>query len=125
MAEKTEKIIRCISCPEGCMIKVLYRGADFIIESIEGNGCKKGKKFAEKELKKPLRILTTTIGIKSDYKNRLPVRSGSPAPKDKIPEMIVKVKEIKVSTPVKVGDILAENFLDTGVDIIASETIDN
>jgi CxxC motif-containing protein len=37
--------------------------------------------------------------------------------------MVIAAKKVKVFPPVKMGDVLAEDFLGTGVDLIASETI--
>jgi len=37
--------------------------------------------------------------------------------------MVRGVKKIKVGAPVRMGDIIAEDLLGTGVDIIASSTI--
>jgi len=94
------------------------------LKGLEGNRCKKGIKFAEKELINPVRILTTTISIASKRAERLPVRSSTPAPKAKIQKMVSEIKKIKVSPPIKMGDIITANFLNTGVDIISSITLD-
>ncbi len=123
MPQKVKKKIRCIACPEGCKIDVLYNLSKSAIESMEGHRCKRGIKFTEQEIKNPVRILTTTISIRSNKKNRLPVRSSAPAPKEKIRQMVLEAKKIKVVPPISMGDILARNFLDTGVDLIASETL--
>ena len=106
------------------MLAVDYDEIKGKLIKIEGNNCKKGIKFAEKELANPVRILTTTISIDSKKLERLPVRSSAPAPKDKIRQMVNEVKKIKVKPPVKMGDVIAGNFLDTGVDIISSITVE-
>jgi len=120
-----KKKLTCIVCPLGCQMEVVYDDKAKKIISMEGNQCKKGQKFAENEIIDPRRILTTTIKINSKTIKRLPVRSNTPAPKDKILEMAREAKKIKVKSPVKMGDILAYNFLDSGVDIISSTTIDH
>ena len=107
------------------MLDALYNESESIIESLKGYQCKRGIKFAEEEIKNPVRILTTTISIHSKKKNRLSVRSSIPAPKDKIREMVMEAKKVKVEPPVKMGDILVENFLNTVVNLVSSETIDN
>jgi CxxC motif-containing protein len=117
-----KKVITCIECPVGCKLNVKYKNKK--ITQIDGNQCKKGNKFAETELIDPRRILTTTITIKSVIIKRLPVRSNIPAPKGKILEMAREVKKIKINPPVKMGDIIVKNFLDSGVDIISSASID-
>ena len=123
MAGNETEIIRCIICPEGCMIKVEYDKSGEAIKSMEGHQCKRGINFAEKEITNPTRILTTTIAIRSRVRNRLPVRSSAPVPKDMIGEMVLEAKKVRVQPPVSMGDVLAENFLDTGADLIASETV--
>jgi CxxC motif-containing protein len=122
--KKSVKLLRCIVCPEGCMLFTDYNEIDDRLTKIEGYKCKRGIKFAEEELRNPVRILTTTIGIDSKKINRLPVRSSIPAPKAKIFEMVREAKKIKVKPPIKVGDVLTHNFLNTGVDIISSTTIE-
>ena len=124
----SEKKITCVTCPLGCKLKINIENNKIV--SISGSQCKKGIKFAEEEIKDPRRILTTTIKLKTQGRreaafNRLPVRSVTPAPKDKILEIIKEVRKIKVSPPVKMGDIIAKNIIGSGVDIIASMSVGN
>ncbi len=123
MSGSETEIIRCIICPEGCMIKVEYDKSGADIRSMEGHQCKRGIKFAEEEITNPTRILTTTIAIKSRAMNRLPVRSSAPVPKNMIRKMVLEAKKFRVQPPLRMGDVLAENFLDTGADLIASKTV--
>lgn len=111
----------CIECPIGCRIKVEQAGDSL---KVSGAGCKKGKDFVKNEILDPKRILTTTVSIDSAISNRLPVRSDKPAPKARIEEMVKKIKDFKVKAPVKMGDIIAKDFLSTGVDIIASMSLE-
>lgn len=94
------------------------------IISLEGYNCKKGVKFAEAEITNPLRLLTTTISIDSKSFQRLPVRSSTPAPKEKIASMVKEVKKIRIKAPVKMGEIIMADILGTGVDIISSATVE-
>ena len=124
----SEKKITCVTCPLGCKLKINIENNKII--SISGNQCKKGIKFAEVEIRDPRRILATTIKLKAQggqeaVFNRLPVRSVAPAPKDKILEIIKEVRKIKVSPPIKMGDIIAKNIIGSGVDIIASMSVEN
>lgn len=114
--KKTVELV-CIECPLGCRIDVDGSGKEL---KISGAGCKKGKEFARDESFDPKRILTTTVAIDSTIQARLPVRSDRPAPKEKIAEMVSRIKDVKVSVPVKMGDVIAEDFLSTGVNVIAS-----
>jgi len=91
---------------------------------LEGNNCKRGIKFAQAELKNPLRLLTTTVGIDSKKVRRLAVRSDVPVPKDKVAGMIRIARQKKVEAPVKMGQIIVADILKTGASIIASSTVE-
>lgn len=117
------KQLTCITCPAGCRLDVCYARQKII--SISGNQCPRGLDFVQKEIFNPVRILTTSITIESKIACRLPVRSKDPVRKDKLPQLIREVKKIKAEAPVKAGDCLAANLLGTGVQIIASQTIDS
>ncbi|MCL5069908.1 MAG: DUF1667 domain-containing protein [Actinobacteria bacterium] len=118
-----KKKITCITCPIGCLLEIDYDSIKKRIISLKGNQCKKGHKFAQDEIFDPKRIMTTTVKINSKFFKRLPVRSNIPAPKDMIKRMVKEIKKIQVTIPVKMGDTLAINFMDTGVNIISSTTI--
>jgi CxxC motif-containing protein len=119
-----KKKMRCIVCPEGCAMLAEYGEDSKKIISLEGHNCKRGIKFAEAEIKNPLRLLTTTIGIDSKISQRLPVRSNIPAPKEKIFSIAKEVKKIRAKAPIKMGEIIIADVLGTGVDIISSATVD-
>jgi len=119
-----KKKIRCIVCPEGCAMLAEYEAGSKKIISLEGNNCRKGIKFAEAEITNPLRLLTTTISIDSRISQRLPVRSNTPAPKEKIAPMLKAVKKVGAKAPIKMGEIIMADVLGTGVDIISSATVE-
>ena len=114
----------CITCPIGCLLEADYNLTSKEIISLKGNQCKKGYKFALDELFDPKRILTTSVKINSRFFKRLPIRSDIPAPRDTIEKMVKEIKKLKITIPVKMGDILEKNFMDTGVNIISSATIE-
>ena len=51
----------CVNCPKGCRVTV-HLEDDKIIE-IEGYSCKEGLSYAEQEITRPMRILTSTVRI--------------------------------------------------------------
>jgi len=117
-----KKKLTCIECPVGCILDIEYNKSRIL--SLEGNKCNKGEKFAHDEIIDPRRVLTTTIAIESDLFNRLPVRSRIAVPRGQVIDMIRKVKKMKVRAPVKAGDIIIKDFLESGIDIISSFTIE-
>lgn len=118
----TSKII-CTVCPNGCEINVAELSTENC--NIEGYKCEKGREYAEQEIANPARILTTTIKIKNGLIKRLPVRSENPVPKDKILQIIGKVRGIEIEAPVEEGDIIIENILGMGINITASKSVLN
>lgn len=116
----TSKII-CTVCPNGCEMGVIESEVENY--KIEGYKCEKGREYAEQEIENPSRIITTTIKIKNGLIKRLPVRSESAVPKNKIFQVMVKIRDIEIEAPIEQGDIVIENVLDMGINIIASKSI--
>ena len=51
------------------------------------------------------------------------VKSKEPIAKSLLIEAVKEIAKIEVKTPVNVGDVVVENILDTGVNIIATKAI--
>jgi CxxC motif-containing protein len=117
---KSKKII-CISCPRGCLLNLKIKGRKIL--KISGNFCKKGRDYAEKEISSPSRILTTTVKVKNGIYPVLPVRSNRAIPFSKIFQAMKILNKIVVCAPVKRGEVIVENILNTGVDIISSRDL--
>jgi CxxC motif-containing protein len=112
----------CIKCPLSCQIELIEENG--IITHIEGHTCPQGEQYAREEFTNPVRIVTTTVVITHGILPRLPVRSETPVPKCTVKECIHALNNIKVQAPVSCGDIIYENILDTGIDIIASRRLE-
>lgn len=118
----TIKVIRCIVCPTGCEIKVKEGATKGKVE-FEGYTCKRGLEYAEQEYHEPKRILTTTIIVENGFLPQIPVRTDKPVLKDRLRDTLNVIAKTKVKAPIKMGDVLIENVLDLGVNIIASRDI--
>ena len=114
-------VVTCISCPLGCRIHVNKKEDDV---TVAGHQCKKGEEYAIQEINDPRRILTTTVKLENIDENLLPVRSKEGIPKDLIRKSVIELSKIKVKSPIKCGDLIYKNILETGVDIIASRDIE-
>lgn len=106
----------CILCPVGCRIKV-DENDDY---KVTGNQCPKGAGYGKKELTFPTRTITSTVKIKNAIHNRLPVKTSVEIPKGMIFEIMKELDNVEVVAPVKVGDVIIENVLGTGADIIST-----
>jgi CxxC motif-containing protein len=118
MSEKM--VLICITCPKGCNLEVTREGTTILkVDS----GCKRGILYAEEELNDPRRMVATTVRIQGASHPLLPVATGAPFPKPRIQELLVKLREVQIAAPVKMGDVVLANALDTGIDIIASRSM--
>jgi len=122
MTEAKPAEIRCIICPNGCLVTVKER-PDGKYDT-EGAGCKRGMEYAEQEYREPKRMLITTMRIEGGILPVLPVRSTKELPKDRIFEAVKFVSAIAIKAPVKMGTVLVPNLLNLGVDVIASRDIE-
>ncbi len=117
---ETDKMI-CITCPKGCTLEVTREGATVL--KVDGSGCKRGAKYVEEELKDPRRMIASTVRIAGGLHPLLPVYTSAPFPKPRIRELLVALRDVEVSAPVQMGEVVLENVLGTGIDMIASKTV--
>lgn len=114
--------IICISCPKGC--KVTVESDNGKIKDISGYDCQKGKVYAKEEVKNPRRILPTTVRVKNATLPLLPVKTSAAIPKELILEAMQEIAQIEVEAPVNIGDVIIKDFMNTGVDLIATRMIE-
>ena len=117
------KRITCTVCPLSCEV-VLEIGENNEILSLTGNKCARGKTYATKEHTAPERTLTTTVRIKGGVHPLLPVRTDQPIPKQKLREAMLATADLVEEAPVIMGDVVVENFLGLGVNLIATRDLD-
>lgn len=110
----------CIVCPVGCHLKVEEKDGEYIVS---GNKCKRGADYGVKEVTAPTRVLPTTVKITGAALNRLPVKTDGAIPKEMIFEAMKIINQVEVASPVHVGDIIIENILDTGINIVATRDL--
>lgn len=109
------KTLTCIECPIGCEITVDYDGEN--VNSVVGNSCPRGKKYAEEEVICPRRIITTTV--KTEDGIPVSVKTNTGVKKDEIFEVMKRINLLKCKLPVKIGDVIQKEIAD-GVDLVAT-----
>ena len=115
------KKLTCVVCPRGCSLTAELEDGKLV--RVTGNTCPRGEKYAETELFHAERMLTTTVEVENRTQ-MLPVRTRTAVPRDALMRCMEKIRTISVQTPVQMGDIIVENLLGTGVDLIASASCD-
>ncbi|MCG8571727.1 MAG: DUF1667 domain-containing protein [Spirochaetes bacterium] len=114
----------CIVCPMGCRLNVELKDNDIENIQIEGNQCKRGIAYAKKELTFPTRMLPTTVKLQNGFLNRLPVRTKEVIPKELIFKCMQAINQVEVKAPVKIGDVILKNICNTGIDLIATRSME-
>lgn len=95
--------------------------------TVTGNTCKRGAEYGLAEVTRPTRTLTSTVRVvdeAGEYVDMEPCRTKAPIPKNLIFDAMKIVDSLRVQTPIKRGDVLVPNILDTGVDLIATRDLD-
>lgn len=115
------KKITCIECPNGCELSVTIE--DGVLTSLTGNQCPKGETYAHAEIEHPVRILTSTVALEGASVRRLPVRTDVAIPRSSLMAAMAVLHAVTVSTPVHCGDIIVENLLNSGANVIATRSV--
>lgn len=113
-----KKSLICVACPLGCPIEIEMENGEVI--SVTGNTCKRGDAYARTEITNPMRSLTTSVKVEGGVHPVVPVKSSAPIPKGKMFECMDVINQTSVKAPVKIGDVVIENILGLGVDIVAT-----
>ena len=112
----------CIGCPLGCRLEVEADEEGDIVE-VRGFDCKRGKDYAHQEHTAPQRMVTTTVRVQGGQWARLPVKTREAVDKSLIQDVVQQVQVLTIQAPVEMGDIILENVLESGVDIIATRNM--
>lgn len=114
--------LTCIGCPLGCSISVSLSDNGEVSE-ITGNTCKKGEKYARKEVTNPSRVVTSIVKINNGDVNMVSVKTAEDIPKGKIFDCMEALKKVTVTAPVQIGEVIIKNVCGTGVDVIATKKV--
>lgn len=112
------KNLTCIECPKSCALTVDIE--DCRVVKVEGGKCPKSEECAILEMENPQRILTSALACRGLALKMVPVRTDKPIPKARVLEAASEIRKIKLERSVKIGEIIARNFLGLGVNLIAT-----
>jgi len=112
------KNIICTVCPVGCRMRVSIQDGKVI--NVSGNDCSRGIKYANIEAVAPLRTLTTTIKVKNSDLPVTSVKSSLPLLREDLPRCMKIINQLEATAPLKIGDVVIENILGTGSNIIVT-----
>lgn len=113
--------LTCIGCPLGCPLTVKLEGNE--VTEVTGNTCPKGSIYAKKEVTNPTRIVTSTVRVTGGSCPMVNVKTASDIPKGKIFECVEALKDVVLTAPVKIGDVVLSDVAGTGVAVIAARNV--
>ena len=118
----------CTTCPSECLLTVEVEhdanGTVVEVRSVTGNNCPRGDKFAHQELTCPMRVLTSTVAVSDGDEALLPVRTADAIPLALHAQAMNLIRGVVVEAPIRMGDIVLKNLLNTNIDLIASMDIE-
>ena len=85
---------------------------------VTGNTCPRGEKYGKEELTCPKRVITSTVKITGGIHKRVPVKTNDSIPKELNFKCMELLNHVELKSPVKRGDVVIENVLGTGVDVV-------
>jgi CxxC motif-containing protein len=115
-----ERNLTCIVCPRGCALTVHFDEAGKIT-TVEGNACKRGAVYAEKECTHPERTVTSTV--RTEGGAVVAVKTATTVPKEKVFEVMEEINAARAPKSVSIGDVIIENVAGTGVAVVATSDI--
>lgn len=113
----------CIVCPKGCHLQVSQNEETDEYE-VRGATCDRGMDYGINEVTNPVRVLTSTVKVTGSNLVRCPVRTNGSIPKAKIFDCMEEINRVDLQAPVKVGDVVIEDIAGTGIELIATRSID-
>ncbi len=119
--KQNKKEFICIICPNSCRLTIWQNNDDEI--QIEGYQCLRGKTYGIAEYTNPTRMIITTMKINNGILPIIPVRSQFPISKYDIKKIMKIINKTECQAPIKMGDILIGNIIESGIDIIASRDL--
>ena len=111
----------CTSCPVGCRMTIIEDKKGDI--KITGNACKRGEIYAYDEFTDPKRMVTTSVKVIGGIYPLVSIKTNKPIKKDEVKNLLAKLKKVKVTAPIKIGDVIQVNFEDSHVQVVATRKV--
>lgn len=116
-----EKHLTCINCPLGCQLTVSLE--DGRVTSVSGNTCPRGDDYGRKEVTHPTRIVCSSVRVTGGDMDMVSVKTANDVPKEKIFDICWAMRDVQVTAPVHIGDVILPDVCGTGVNLVATREI--
>lgn len=113
---QTKRTLTCIVCPRGCTLNVTLENGE--VKEVSGNICKRGFTYANDECIAPKRTVTSTM--RTEDGALVAVKTDRTVPKELIFEVMKAINLALVKSAAKIGDIVIENVINTGANVVVT-----
>lgn len=117
-----EKHLICIHCPLGCALTAQVEGGT--VRAVAGNTCPRGADYARQELTAPVRTVTTTVPVEGGVLAAVPVKTAGAIPKARMFDCVRALRAVRLTAPVRLGQVVLRDAAGTGVDVVAARTVE-
>jgi CxxC motif-containing protein len=111
----------CDKCENNC---VIYAQKERDMLEISGNDCEIGAKEANERLENNSDVFTTLVRVKGIKINVISVKSSKPLKNELWMKCSRALSRLYVGAPIKIGDVVCMNILNTGADMICTKNCD-
>ncbi|NCA67211.1 MAG: DUF1667 domain-containing protein [Clostridia bacterium] len=109
----------CIMCPMGCPLEITESGNVIVVK---GNTCKRGTDYGVQEYSAPKRVVTSLVHTETG--KVVSVKTAELIDKKIIFNVLDALKNIRIKLPIKIGDVIIHNVCGSGVNIVATSSIE-
>ena len=95
-----------------------------MLKRVMGHQCEKGIGFATEEVLYPKRNLATSVPVQGSETRLVSVRLSDRVPREMIFPVLREIARLRPAAPVRRGQVLIADVLGTGVDVIATRTVE-
>jgi len=110
--------VKCTCCSKGCSLTV----DDESLE-VAGNSCPRGLEYGVNEAMLPKRMITAEVKVVGGEEAAVAVRTRNSIPKEHASRAVEEIGQITLKAPVRKGDVVINNLLGTGVDVIVAKDV--
>lgn len=113
------KTVICIVCPKGCHLTIDEEHG----YEVHGFGCEKGIKYGVEEVRRPVRMLTSTVRIEGALLPRCPVKLDKPIDKHLILAAMRELDQVVLRSPVEEGQVVVQNVCGSGANVVTTRSL--
>lgn len=115
------KFVTCAKCLNRCQLR--YETQNGTLTQVLNAACHKGIKYVKEIMDVPDTLIVQTVYLKNGMVSHAEVKTSAPVPGHMVNDVKEALEKIEIEAPITFGQVLIENFMDTGCDLISRSTV--